>query len=158
MSLQGEFVEPSCPSQSRPWTLGYASSPECFHKPELHGTTQHAVRIHKHTPGNMNRHSNTSTRMSMMAFRYIHPSPREKMIDSLAGGTEKRRRPPSDATLLQTVERIVHIHDLSTACRLADVLIHARQSAKRCETQRRHAAAPSSRERSPWRDHRPRCP
>eukprot|EP00955_Chlamydomonas_euryale_P045507 353181-Chlamydomonas_euryale.AAC.1 len=66
------------------------------------------------------------------------------MIDSrAAGGTEKRRRPPSGATLLHTVERLVHIGDLPTACRLADVLIHARQSTKRCETQRRHAAAPS---------------
>eukprot|EP00955_Chlamydomonas_euryale_P099397 365216-Chlamydomonas_euryale.AAC.4 len=81
------------------------------------------------------------------------------MIDSrAAGSTEKRRRPPSGATLLQTVERLVHIGDLPTACRLAGVLIHARQPAKRCETHCRHAAAPSSRERSPWGDHRPRCP
>eukprot|EP00955_Chlamydomonas_euryale_P073683 361809-Chlamydomonas_euryale.AAC.5 len=72
------------------------------------------------------------------------------MIDSrAAGGTENRRRASSDATLLQTVGRLVHMGGLPTACRLTDVLIHAHQSAKRCETQRRHAAAPSPRERSP---------
>eukprot|EP00955_Chlamydomonas_euryale_P111493 366070-Chlamydomonas_euryale.AAC.4 len=73
--------------------------------------------------------------------------PEKKMIDSrAAGGTEKRQRPPS---LLQSVGRLVHIGGLLTACRLADVVVHARQSGKRCETQCRHAAAPSSRERSP---------
>eukprot|EP00955_Chlamydomonas_euryale_P067919 359969-Chlamydomonas_euryale.AAC.3 len=78
------------------------------------------------------------------------------MIDSrAAGGTEKRRGPPSGATLHGAP---LHKGDLPTACRLDNVLIHARQSAKRCGTQRRHAAAPSSRERSLWRDHRPRCP
>eukprot|EP00955_Chlamydomonas_euryale_P091365 364615-Chlamydomonas_euryale.AAC.42 len=44
--------------------------------------------------------------------------------------------------------RFVHMGCLPTVCRLADVGIHPRQSAKRCETQRRHTAAPSSRERS----------
>eukprot|EP00955_Chlamydomonas_euryale_P062684 358445-Chlamydomonas_euryale.AAC.37 len=71
------------------------------------------------------------------------------MIDSrAAGGTAKRRRHPSGAPLLQTVGPLVHMGGLPTARRLADVLIHARQSAKRCKTQRRHAAGASSRERS----------
>eukprot|EP00955_Chlamydomonas_euryale_P114661 366296-Chlamydomonas_euryale.AAC.7 len=80
------------------------------------------------------------------------------MIDPRA--SEKRRRTPSGATLLQTARFVgkPHIGDLPTACRLADVLIHAPQSDKRREKQRRHAAAPSSRERCPWGGHRPRCP
>eukprot|EP00955_Chlamydomonas_euryale_P055216 356058-Chlamydomonas_euryale.AAC.12 len=45
-----------------------------------------------------------------------------------AGGTEKRRKLPSGATLLPPAGRLVHIGDLPTACRLANVLIHARQS------------------------------
>eukprot|EP00955_Chlamydomonas_euryale_P054765 355929-Chlamydomonas_euryale.AAC.7 len=66
-----------------------------------------------------------------------------------AGGMEKRQRPTSDAPLLQSMARLVHMGGLMTACRLADVLIHVCQSVKRCEAQHRHAAAPSSRELPP---------
>eukprot|EP00955_Chlamydomonas_euryale_P052006 355039-Chlamydomonas_euryale.AAC.11 len=65
-----------------------------------------------------------------------------------AGGTEKRRKPSSGAPLLQSMGRLVHMGGLPTDCGLADVLILACQSAQRCETPRRHAAVPSSRERS----------
>eukprot|EP00955_Chlamydomonas_euryale_P051736 354935-Chlamydomonas_euryale.AAC.1 len=70
------------------------------------------------------------------------------MIDSRAQAARKRGKDPLQAP---------HSYRPWSAS-LADVLIHAHQSAKRCEMQCRHAAAPSSRERSPWRDHRPRCP
>eukprot|EP00955_Chlamydomonas_euryale_P058363 357033-Chlamydomonas_euryale.AAC.11 len=66
------------------------------------------------------------------------------MIDSRAAGSTKRGiYPPQVPPLLQTVGRLVHIGDLPTACRLADVLIHACQPAKPCETQRRHAGHPA---------------
>eukprot|EP00955_Chlamydomonas_euryale_P093993 364820-Chlamydomonas_euryale.AAC.7 len=72
------------------------------------------------------------------------------MIDCrAAGGTEKRQGPPSRAPLLQTVGLLMHIGDLRTACRLANVRIHARQPAKRFETQCLQTAAPNSREQSP---------
>eukprot|EP00955_Chlamydomonas_euryale_P042619 352374-Chlamydomonas_euryale.AAC.8 len=76
-----------------------------------------------------------------------------------AGNMERRRRPCSGATLLQSMGRLVHMGSLPTACRHADVLIHARESPARRATQRRHAAAPASRERSPWAEFRAaRCP
>eukprot|EP00955_Chlamydomonas_euryale_P109867 365962-Chlamydomonas_euryale.AAC.6 len=76
-----------------------------------------------------------------------------------AGGTERGKDPlqaPLRSRILQSMAigrlvpmgRLVHMGGLPTAWKLADVAIYTRQSAKRCETQRRPEAAPDSCERS----------
>eukprot|EP00955_Chlamydomonas_euryale_P065633 359295-Chlamydomonas_euryale.AAC.4 len=81
------------------------------------------------------------------------------MVDSCAAdGTEKRQRRPTGS-----MGRLVRIGNLSTACRLADVLIHTRQPAKRFETQCRPACRPArpATQRRPAPEsspHRPKCP
>eukprot|EP00955_Chlamydomonas_euryale_P052023 355040-Chlamydomonas_euryale.AAC.13 len=74
------------------------------------------------------------------------------MIDSRgAGGTERGDDP--GAPLLQTVRRRVHMGDLLTACRLADVLIHvSRRNDSRRNAATQQRPAPKS---GPCR---PRCP
>jgi len=61
---------------------------------------------------------------------------------------EGEAKTPFRRPALKPVRRLMHI-GLPAPSTSANALINVRQSAKQSETQRRHAAAPSSQERSP---------